>query len=97
MSNKKLNMKTLDINYFTYSIQDAEYFLYFLAQSHSQNHLYITKENMRFYIRGYVVYEGNDLKFERYQISYLADYCSCNKYYPGDNSDSIETNYRMAG
>ena len=78
-------------------MQDAQFFLYNLALAHKQNHLYITKENMRFYVRGYIVYEGNDTKFERYQIAYLADYCSCIKYNQNDDSNESETNFRMAG
>jgi len=96
MLKTELNIKALDINYFTYSLQDAEFFLHNLALPHSQNHLYVTKENMRYYIRGYIVYEGNDIKFERYQIAYLADYCSCNKYNPDYVTASAGINFRKA-
>ena len=80
MKKTQFNTKTIIINHFTYSLQDAQFFLNYLAQAHPQYHLYITKENMRYYVRGYVVYEGPDIKFERYQIAYLADYCSCINY-----------------
>lgn len=97
MLKKELNTKTIIINYFTYSLQDAQFFLYNLALAHPKNHLYVTKENLRYNVRGYIVYEGNDLKFEQYQIAYLADYCSCNKYNPEDDSKTLEINFRRAG
>ncbi len=75
-------IKILDINYFAYYRADAEFFLNNLVLAHQQNHLYITQENMRYYVRGIVMYEGDDIKIERYQIAYLADYSDCIKYNP---------------
>jgi hypothetical protein len=51
---------------------------------------------MRYYVRGYVIYEGDDIEFEKYQIEYLADYCSCIKY-TNDDLNETETNIKMAG
>ncbi len=73
------NSKILDINYFAYAQSDAEYFYNNLVLIHPQNHLYITKENMRFYVRGMVVNNNGDMKFERYQIALLAYYSDCLK------------------
>lgn len=88
---------SINIDYFTYSLEDAQFFLCSLASVHPQNHLYVIKENMRYVIRGYVVYEGNDIKFERYQIAYLAEFCGCNNYNPEDDSTNANINFRMAG
>ena len=74
------NQTILDINYYSYTEADAVFFLNTLLQFHPAHHLYITKENMRYYIRGLVAYDDCDVKYERYQLTLLAYFCDCNRF-----------------
>ena len=74
------NKVIININYFTYTESDAVHFYNILIQYHSTHHLYIIKEGSRFYVRGLVSYSDFDLKYERYQLSLLANFYDCIKY-----------------
>lgn len=73
------NKKILNIDYYSFNEADAIDF-YTTLKFHSTHHLYITKENMRYYIRGLVAYDDFDLKYERYQLALLANFCDCNRF-----------------
>jgi len=86
-----IQFQILNINFFAYNEIDATGLMNSIKILFPDNHLYVSQENMRFYIRGIVVCHISELSRSYIQILQMIDYynCCCD--------DFFELNYKMAG
>ncbi len=86
-----IQLQILNIDFYTYNETDAIDLMVSIKKLFPDNHIYVSQENMRYYIRGIVVCQNSELLRSYIQILHMIDYynCCCD--------DFFELNYKMAG
>jgi hypothetical protein len=81
----------LNINFFAYNKTDAVGLMKSIKNNFPNNHIYVIKENMRYYVRGIVFYTSLEQSHQSNQIIQLVNYYYCY------SDDYAELDYKMAG
>lgn len=81
----------LNINFFAYNETDALGLMKSFKNKFSENHIYVIKENMRYYVRGIVFCTILEQSHQSSQIIQQVNYYNCY------SDDYAELDYKMAG
>lgn len=86
-----MQLQIINIDFYTYNEIDAIGLMNSIKKLFPDNQLYVSQENMRYYIRGIVVCHNSEHSRSYIQILQMIDYynCCCD--------DFFELNYKMAG
>lgn len=81
----------LNINFFAYDETDAYSLMISIKKLFPENHIYVSQEKMRYYVRGLVVCSAYEPSHGYNLIFQMVKYYNC------CSDDYSDLNYRMAG